>query len=277
MNNKEEYTDALLKRALESSEGAGPELIKKIKFEDIKEGHKLKKLTIRRPFSAVAAIIIACTFIPATVFAAWYFLSPSQVAKNFEYPILAEAFESEGALIINETQSDNGYNISLLGIVSGKGLDGFAEEVDTDKTYAVVAIVKQGSNMPDTSDPDYGATPFFVSPLIHGQKPWQFNIASMGGGYSAFVRDGVMYRLIDCDSIEMFADRGLTLIVSSTNFYSTDAFDYNEETGLVTPIPNFEGVNLMFSLPIDTSKANYEKAQKYLDSLWNDNTAQAQE
>ena len=107
--------------------------------------------------------------------------------------------------------------------------------MNVEKTYAVVAITKQEGSMPDTSDEDYNSTPFCI-PVIHGQEPWLYNIAGMNGGYSAFVKDGIMYRLIECDSLEMFADRGLSLIVSSTTFYDINAYNYDEATGLLFQI-----------------------------------------
>ncbi len=146
-------------------------------------------------------------------------------------------------------------------------------DVNAERTYAVVAIKKQdGSPMPAVSDGDYGKPPFFVSPLIHGQEPWRYNIASMGGGAATTVIDGVMYRLIECDSIEMFADRGLSLIVSTTDFFDKAAFNYDEATGLVSPNESFDGVNLVFNLPIDPAKADAAKAEQYLKDLWADDS-----
>lgn len=62
--------------------------------------------------------------------------------------------------------------------------------------------------MAATSDPEFGPDPFFISPLIKGQEPWRANIATMNGGYADTVIDGIMYRLIACDQVEIFADRG---------------------------------------------------------------------
>ncbi len=76
-----------------------------------------------------------------------------------------------------------------------------------------------------------------------------------------------MYRIIECDSLEMFADRGLTLIVSSTDFYSNEAFDYNEAAGTVSPNPDFDGVNLIFDLPLDTANADYENVVHRADAV----------
>lgn len=130
-----------------------------------------------------------------------------------------------------------------------------------------------GGKMPGTSDEAYGQVPFFISPLIKGQKPWQVNIASMNRGYSECVVDGVMYRLIECDGVEMFADRGLYLCVSTTRFFDINAFDYDEKTGEVSPKAEFDGVNVLFDLPLDVKKADHEKAGKYLKQLLGDETS----
>ncbi|MEL7565497.1 MAG: DUF4179 domain-containing protein [Clostridiales bacterium] len=278
MKSKNYNVDLLLKDALRSTEIPPPDLVQKVKYELIKEEPILRKPTIKRSFSAAAiAAVMALVFVTTTAFAAWYFLSPSDVADRLESPVLAEAFRSDNALLVNETKSQSGYDVTFLGIVSGKGLTELDGTVDTAKTYAVAAIAKQEGSMPNPSDEDFDNVPFFVSPLIKGQKPWLYNIASMNGGYSACVVDGVLYRLIDCDSLEMFADRGLELIVSSTNFYSTKAYNYDEATGLVTPNPDFDGVNLVFDLPLDPTKGDFEKAQQYLDTLWDDKVSSSAE
>lgn len=264
---RNEKIDHLLKNALSSAEKPDPQMVEKVKYMLTREETDLKKSTINRSLRTAVAFVAAFAVITTTAFAAWHFLSPSEVANRLDSPVLAKAFRSEDAISVNETKSQKGYDISFLGIVSGKGLTELDQTLNTDKTYAVVAIAKQGGAMPDTRDEDYNSTPFFVSPLIHGEKPWLYNIASMNGGYSAFVLDGIMYRLIECDNLEMFADRGLSLIVSSTTFYDVKAYDYDEATGLVAPNPNFEGVNLIFDLPLKKDNADFEKAQQYLDSL----------
>jgi hypothetical protein len=143
--------------------------------------------------------------------------------------------------------------------------EGSAQEIHPDRTYAVVSIARQdGSKMPDTRDAEYCKVPFFVSPLVKGKKPWQANIASMNGGYSELVVDGVMYRVIECDGLEMFADRGLYLCISDTSFYSIKAFEYDEATGQVTPNKDYKGVNALFELPLNTGNADSERAEEYL-------------
>ncbi|MDF2987872.1 MAG: hypothetical protein K0R50_3382, partial [Eubacterium sp.] len=218
-----------------------------------------------------AAIILTMSI---TAFAAWQLLNPKQVAEHFGDQTLAKAFEEKNSIEINKTVSAGGYNITLLGITSGKGLSDFkssAEEIHPDRTYAVVSVAKQdGSKMPRTQDEEYNKVSFFISPLIKGQKPWQVNIATMNGGYSESVIDGVMYRLVECDGIEMFADRGLYLSVSSGAFLDNKPYRIDGQTGEITPNEGFDGVNVLFDLPIDVKKADHDKADKYLKELFGD-------
>ena len=105
--------------------------------------------------------------------------------------------------------------------------------------------------MPDTRDEEYGQVLFLVSPLIKSQKPWMVNIASMNGACSEFVVDRVMYRVIECDGLEMFADRGLYLGISTGGFGDFfKAFNYNEETGEISPKADYKGTNALFNLLI---------------------------
>ncbi len=267
--------DSLLKQALLPTSEPSDELTQKV-VRLLQDNKNVKQKV--NPFfkKRIAAIPIAAALIlvmSITVLAAIHFLSPNQVAEHFGDKLLAKAFEDKNAININKSADSGGYRFTLHGIVSGKDLSSFrisAQDINPDKTYAVVSITRQdGSAMPDTRDNDYGKTPFFVSPLIKGEKPWQVNIASMNGGYSECVLDGVMYRLIDCDGLEMFADRGLYLCISTSSFYDIKAFDYNDKTGEIHPKSGYKGANALFDLPLDKSKADPAKAEKYLEQLLN--------
>lgn len=268
MNNSEQF-ERLLKQALSSTVEPGEDLNQKI-IKQMKENDIMKPVHRKRISFALTAAAITLA-ISITAFAAWRLLSPKQVAEHLQDKALAHAFESNDAIEINKSVVSGGYNFTLHGIVSGKSLSDFrhsSEDIHPDRTYAVVSIAKQdGSKMPDTKDEEYGQVRFFISPLIKGQKPWQVNIASMNGGYSEVVIDGVMYRLIECDGIEMFADRGIYLCISTSDFYDVNAFNYNEETGEVSPNPDYKGANALFDLPIDVKKADHEKAEEYLREL----------
>ena len=224
----------------------------------------------RMPMVAAAALTILA--LSGTALAASRFLGTEKVAEKFEDYKLADAFKGKDAVSINKTVQSDQYDITLLGIVSGTEISDYIatgdEEILSDRTYAVVAIANtDGTPMPSTSDENYGQEPFFVSPLIKGLKPWQYNIATMNGGYQDFVEDGILYRLMECNNVEMFADRGIYLCVSDTTFYSVDAYDYDELTGEIAPNSEYAGINVLFDLPIDISKANREKADAYINKM----------
>jgi hypothetical protein len=79
----------------------------------------------------------------------------------------------------------------------------------------------------------------------------------MGGGYADVVADGVLYRIIECDNVEMFADRELYLAVcSGSPMYNGDAFILDEQTNEITANPNFDGASAVFDLPLDKKRAD---------------------
>lgn len=268
-----EKLDILLKQTLSStvkpSETLNQKVISQLNTEAIGNGGY--KIVRKKPIPIMLTAVLLIITLSAAVYATWNFLTPNQVAEHVGDKSLADAFKSKDAILINESIASGEYIFTFHGVVSGKGLSDFggsAEETHPDRTYAVVSIAKQdGSNMPDTIDEEYDDTPFFISPLIKGQKPWLVNIATMNGGYSSFVIDGVMYRLIECDGVEMFADRGLYLCISTSDFYDINAFNYDEETGEISVNEEYDGANVLFDLPLDKSKADYEKAEAYLKEL----------
>lgn len=280
--------DRLLRQALAPAEDPDEKLNQHI-IQQWGEKSRMKRVNKKRISAGALAAVIALA-LSVTAYAAAQLFSSRQVAEHLGEKALAEAFESKDAIEMNRTVDSGDYRVTLHGIVSGAGLRGFeglessegsessessessgssAQAIKPDKTYAVVSIARQdGAPMPHTSDPSYGEVPFFVSPLIKGLKPWQVNIASMGGGYSEFVLDGVMYRLIECDGVEMFADRGVYLAISSgSSFYSNDAFAYDDSTGEVSPKTGYEGAAVLFVLPLDPGKADRAKADAYLEQL----------
>lgn len=237
--------------------------------------HRYKKRLSAGLFAAVLVLVLSIS-----AYAAAQLFSAKQVAEHLGDRLLADAFESNDALQLNQSMASGDYRFTLHGLVSGAGLRTFrhsAEDLYPDRTYAVVSITRQdGKPMPNTDDPEYGKDPFFISPLIKGQKPWLVNIVTMNGAYSEDVIDGVAYRIIECDQVEMFADRGVYLAISSgTAFYSNEAFRYDEKTGEIQARENYSGASLLFELPLDAAKADHEKAEAYLETLLNPPSSQA--
>jgi len=262
--------DRMFKQALASSEEPGDSLNESI-IRLYKERTAMKRGYRKRISAGVLAAVFTIV-ISITAIAATQLFSSKQVAERLGQQILAKAFESADAIEINQSAAGGDYTFTLHGIVSGAGLTEFnstSQRLNPDRTYAVVSIARQdGSPMPAATDPEYGNVPFFVSPLIKGQKPWQVNIVTMNGGYSEVVVDGTMYRLIECDGVEMFADRGVYLaIISGSTFYSNEAFAYEESTGEIRPRADFAGSSILFDLPLNKAKADPAKAEAYLHKL----------
>ena len=130
--------------------------------------------------AVLVAILILC-FSSVTAYAAWKYLTPNKIAENIDDQKLAEAFLSENAIIINESQTCGNYQATLLSIVSGNDLSDYNSVFDghtlEDRSFIVVALeYADGSPMPDISEDAYGMLEFCVSPLVKGYDPLDVNV-----------------------------------------------------------------------------------------------------
>lgn len=225
-----------------------------------------------RRLCTVLLMLAVLIGVPVGALAAWQLLSPAQVANQLGDYALSQAFDSEDAVQMNETAESGGYRFTLLGLVQGAACSAYipdevsaAAEIHPERIYAVVAVEKaDGSAMPAISSDAYQEQSLLMSPLIQGQKPWQVNIFTMGGGYGEFVQDGILYRLVEFDDLTAFADRNLWLAITDEFAISNDTFQYNEATGMVQENPKVEGVNVLFPLQLDKEKADPAKAEQLL-------------
>lgn len=228
-----------------------------IEREDLNNMKKSTKIKVSFLLSAVIVCVLA-----VTAFAAYNYLTAKQVADKFDDPILADNFKENEIQV--KTIKDGKYKVTLLGLTSGKNISKFESsswELFPDRTYAAVAVEKtDGSAM--TYDDEV-----LVTPLIEGLAPWQYNICTMNGGWQGQIIDGVLYRIVDFDSIEYFADKHIYLAVLDQTFYSIDAYNYDEKTGLISVKESYDGTNILFDLNVDKSKADPVKAEEYLDKI----------
>ncbi|MGN0169277.1 MAG: DUF4179 domain-containing protein [Lachnospiraceae bacterium] len=226
--------------------------------------------TVKQPiFKKWAAVAAAMTIIAAgsvTAVAAYHLLSPTQVAQEVsENNALSRAFESEDAITIGETQKSNGFEITLLGIVSGKNLSLCVPEetradLESAHSYAAFAIAKSDGTAMDYRN-------FCIAPLIGGVDVHRLNAATMNETLTWFERDGVIYELVECDNLEIFAEYGVQLGVVDSFGNETAAFQMDTESGAYSKVEDYTGTVALFSLPLDASKADNKAAQEYLDSL----------
>lgn len=253
MNNKEKYKQAF--SALHASEH--------ISLEDAMNKKRSYKPT--RKIAAAAACIVFLLG-SSTAYAAYHYLNPSQIADEVsENGALSKAFAGEDAIVVNETQSSNGYDITLLGLVSGEKLelcvpDETKKEVSEKHTYAAVAISKTDGTKMDNRN-------FCVSPLICGEAFSDVNAATLDVGLTWFEKDGVIYELIECDNLEIFADRGVYLSVVDNFGNETAAFQMDEASGDYYKVEDYAGTSALFKLSLDEKKADTVAAEKFLESI----------
>ena len=268
MNKK---IDDLLTQALTPSFEPDFWLNKKI-IQEKKE----QKIMLERKNRCIPTVVFACIAVicisTITTVAALNYLTPDIVAEKMHQTKLKESFKEEAAIWVNEVQSYGGYIVSFLGIVSGEHLSGITKDVNgnvyANKTYAVVAIENaDGTPMPDISEEAYANLSFFVSPLIQGYNPVDYNAITMHGGYQEICEDGILYRIVECDNVELFADQELYLCVLDRMFINAEPYLFDDVSGEISRNEGYVGLNALFDLPIDRVKADPEKAKQYIDSL----------
>ena len=134
------------------------------------------------------------------------------------------------------------------------------KEVSDKYSYAALAISKSdGSKMSNRN--------FCVSPLINGEAFTDVNAATLNVGLSWFEKDGVIYELIECDNLEIFADRGVYLSLVDNFGDEVAAFRMDEATGRYHKVEDYAGTSALFTLPLDKDKADTVAADKFLASL----------
>lgn len=265
--------DAKLKEAMKPSYEPDFWLNQKIINENL-EGKKMENKKWKRTAVTFGAIGLLCISSVGITAAVRHF-NGKEIAEQVQDNKLALAFDSEDAISINETQKTGKYDITLLGMVSGKNLSDYEScangEVLSDRTYAVVAIEpSDGSKMPekDKDGCNVGYTnQFFVSPFIEGYNPNLYNAYYFNGGATYFVKDGVLYWLLETDNMEVFSNHTIYLGVTESLNTVGESYNYDEKTGKIEKKESYSGVNALFALPIDKSKGSDAAAEKYLKEL----------
>ena len=261
-----------------ANERPSQELIKKT-MTAMATGHKSRTKSSRRykwgmiiPIAVLFTLMMITTVTAVSVIVS-KFMKPSEIIAVKEgYDNLSAAFESEVAFNINESIATEDYIFTLLAIVSGDDLKNefyYREGVQDDRTYVLYAIENaDGTPFPDDWGKILPDMRLYASPFVKGLKPWNFNVAVLSGGGPGFIKDGIIYKLIECDNFEIFADRGLYFIICGGGaIYDQDAIIYDEETGEIKANPDYDGPCAVFNLPIDKSLGDYEKAEEYLHSV----------
>jgi len=219
--------------------------------------NRTKKITL---LAAAAVALLA-----VTVSAAVLWLTPAQVAEELNDPMLAEAFQSEAAVILNETQTVGDYTVTLMGMVSGANISQWCADVQESRTYAVVSVVRTDGT--PLTEENYDVVPcgaFTVTPLVSGYDPRAVNVFTLNGACSSFLRDGRAYYVLDTQSLEIFSDHTVYLaLYEGFAAPSYERFSLAED-GTVDLRDNVTGC--MFTLPLDTHTADPDAARAFVES-----------
>ena len=205
-------------------------------------------------------IAAAVALLAVSVSAAVVWLTPAQVADRVEEPLLAEAFQSEDAIVLDESVTAGDYQITLAGMVSGEDLSvptDYNGEIINDRTYAVFRVARaDGEPLTDYPNLSY-------SPLVDGYHVSCVNAWTLGTTTQQFIEDGVIYCLFDCRNLEMFADHPVRFAIYEGGVPNTDLFSMAED-GTISLRENVVGA--LFTLPLDESKADPAAAQAFVES-----------
>lgn len=211
----------------------------------------------------IAAVVAVCILaVSGSAYAAYSWLNAKEAVSEIGYEKLSKYFDIDKDVI--QVEENDTYRAAFLGIVSGSNINDQILEEDIDKklTY-IVTVVKRKDGKDMTADDE-----IVVSPFIRGIRPMDFSIYSIHGGVAMMRKDGVLYVLTECDDLEIFADREVYLaVMDGANM--GEGYNYDEKTGLIERSKDFDGLNLLFELDLDKSKADPEKARKYIDEMVN--------
>ena len=229
--------------------------------EQEKEKHimyvgKTKKLAV--------LIAAAIALLAMSVSAVMLWLTPAQVAERLEDSVLAAAFDSEDAVLLNEMAQVGDYTVTLAGLVSGQDMSKAPAEYNgqlvSDRTYAVFSLAHTDGE-PLESLEELPAD-LCYSPLVSGYHVSAVNSWTLGAACQSFVQDGVAYYLFDTQNLEIFADHTVYFAIYEGSVPDPATFPMAED-GSISLAEGVEGA--LFTLPLDASKADPAAAEAFVE------------
>ena len=234
-------------------------LLRERALELKKEEHPVR---IGKTKKLAALLAAAVCLLAVSVSAAVLWLTPSQVAESLDDPLLAEAFASKDAVVIDETRQVGNYTVALAGTVSGQDLSIFDSEgigeLLRDRTYLVFSLT-DSNGTPIEEFPEGLA----FTPLVSGTHVSAVNAWTLGASWRSFIQDGRAYYLYDTRNLEMFADRTVYFAVYEGFVPAPDQFPMAEE-GSISLADDVNGT--LFVLPLDENTADPEAVEAFLES-----------
>ena len=204
--------------------------------------HTMKK---RVSIPLVAAALAGLLAVGA---GAAFLLSPKEAAEKSGWAALESAFSSLNAITCETTQTDAGYEVTLLGAADGAALADAFDGLDPAQFYSVVAIANEdGAAMTEQDSAE-----FTLSPLIAGHNPMDYNVYTFGGGQGFKIINGILYQYVSCPSLAQYADDELYLaLFQSSDLPNSELYALDDTTGVITANTGYEGLNALFTLPAE--------------------------
>ena len=224
------------------------------------QGKETTSMKNKKTMKILIAAAVFALLLTTTAFALSALLSPKDVAQQLGYDDVSRAFESDDAVLIDESVTLGDYIVTLHGITVGERLEFINDApVDAQRSYVVVSI-KRCDGIP--MDP-YDGSPFTFSPFVQGQLPWMVNAWSLECAANGLFVDGVAYYLFDYSTLEIFADR--TVYLAAYEGFAPGPEDFMmAEDGSIHFTDALEGEKYMFTLPLDPSRADPEAVQQFM-------------
>lgn len=231
---------------------------------------------------AVAAVLMAVLSIGAVAGA--FLLSPAEAAKLLDEDRAALAFSGDTANTDEQVGQLGDYTVRLCGLGTGEAvLDQFDCTMESGHTYVMLSY-QRTDGAPIDIDKEYGQwrKTVFVSGLpIEVQKILFYYRGN------ATVVDGVLYELLDCGNLGIFADH--TAYLAIYEYDLTDLYEQKfpgertngdslvwaspseaikvDEDGTAAFLPDYPKPHALFTLTLDESGADPERAQEYLETF----------
>lgn len=218
-------------------------------------------MQFKRTKKMAALIAASVAILVVSVSAAVLWLSPSQVAERMDKPDLAAAFESDGAVLIDETRNAGDYTVGLLGMVSGEKLSAFESGLEEDHTYVVASLARTDGTALEQET--YQPFQWTITPLVEGYRVNAVNNWTLDALAQCKVIDGVAYYIMDIQNLGIFADHTVYLAVYEGGVPSMDLFSMTRD-GAISMRDSVVGT--LFTLPMDKSLADPAAAQALVES-----------
>lgn len=256
MTFKDKYKEDLLSLSFaDNFEEKTVELLKAAQREDDLMSYK------RKPLKVAVLVLVAMLLLSFGAYAVISLLSASQVAEQIGGKELAVLFEESNSDPV--TVKGDVYSVTFMGTAPGENLYSYEENgpmVSEDATYAVWAVYRNDGEPLD----QMAGSPIQVIPVMDGYRADA--LFSMGMSATGFEKDGVLYYLLNCTDLEVFADKNVKLMAFEGMFPTADILTAND-SGEVIYAENYNGFKAVFELDLDESKADPEAAAELMSQF----------